>query len=326
MKKRLSIILITLVAVSLLTVAGCKKDEQASAMEESAEQKSEAEMEELTGSIKVAGSSTVYPVTVAVAEEFNRIHPNVEIPVQSTGTGGGFSNFFIPGKTDINDASRGIKDSEIADAEANGITPLEFQVAIDGLTIVANKDNPVDDITVEQLAHIWRPENPAQKWSDVDSSWPDLEFELYGPTAASGTFDYFTEEVVGEEKSSRSDYQGTEQDNTIIQAVSGSPAAMGYLGMAYYLENKDLVKALRVNGVAPSIETAKSGEYSPLARPLYIYVAKESLKRPEVEAFVRFYLEQISTDLVREVGYVPMTKAEQAKMIEKFEQAVADLK
>lgn len=316
-RKALLIVAALVLIVSTAVFAGGQKETAGGETEKS---------QELSGAIRIAGSSTVYPVCVAVAEEFNRIHPKVEIPIQSTGSGGGFANFFIPGKTDINNASRGIKDSEMADAKANGITPVEFQVGIDGLTIVVHKDNPVDNMTVEQLAHIWRPENPARKWSDVDPSWPDMEFELYGPTAASGTFDYFTEEVVGEEKASRSDYQGTEQDNTIIQAVSGSPGAMGYLGMAYYLENKDKVKAIRVNGVAPSIETAKSGEYSPLSRPLFMYVSKDSLKRPEVEAFVRFYLDQISTDLVREVGYVPMPKSEAAKMIERFEEAVAEVK
>ena len=280
---------------------------------------------DLSGSIKIAGSSTVYPISVAVAEDFNRMYPNVEIPVQSTGSGGGFKNFFIPGKTDINDASRGIKDSEIEKARENGIEPIEFQVAIDGLTVVVNPEADwVDDITVEQLAQIWRPDDPAMKWSDVDPSWPDEEIELYGPTAASGTFDYFTDEVVGEEGLSRSDYQGTEQDNTIVQAVSGSRYAMGYFGMAYYLENKDKIKALKVNGVMPSIESAKSGEYSPLARPLYIYVSSASLARPEVAAYVKYYLEQIDTDLIKEIGYVPMTTAEKDKMVERFEKALAD--
>jgi len=280
---------------------------------------------DLTGSIKIAGSSTVYPISVAIAEDFNRMYPNVEIPVQSTGTGGGFKNFFIPGKTDINDASRGIKDSEIESARKNGIEPIEFQVAIDGITIVVNPEADwVDDITVEQLAQIWRPDDPAMKWSDVDPSWPDEEIELYGPTAASGTFDYFTDEVVGEEGLSRSDYQGTEQDNTIVQAISGSRYALGYFGMAYYLENKDKVKALKVNGVMPSIETAKSGEYTPLARPLYIYVSSASLARPEVAAYVQYYLEQIDTDLIKEIGYVPMTSDAKNEMVERFEKALAD--
>ncbi len=280
--------------------------------------------EQLSGSIKIAGSSTVYPVTVAMAEEFSKMHPQVEIPVQSTGSGGGFKNFFIPGKTAINNASRPIKDSELEAARENGIEPLEFQVGIDAVTIVVNKEFPADSITIEQLAQIWRPENPAQKWSDVDPSWPDIEIELYGPTSASGTFDFFTEEVVGEGGASRSDYQGTEQDNTIVQAVSGSKGASGYFGMAYYLENMDKVKALKVNGVMPSIETAKAGEYV-LSRPLFIYVAKNELARPEVREYVKFYLERTGGEIVKQVGYVPMTSADVEDYLAKFEEAVADV-
>jgi len=281
--------------------------------------------EQLSGSIKIAGSSTVYPVTTAMAEEFSKLHPQVEIPVQSTGSGGGFKNFFIPGKTAINNASRAIKDSEIEDARANGIEPIEFQVGIDAVTVVVHKDFPSDEITIEQLAHIWRPENPAMKWRDVDSSWPDTEIELYGPTSASGTFDFFTEEVVGEGGASRSDYQGTEQDNTIVQAVAGSANAMGYFGMAYYLENKDRLKALRVNGVLPSIESAKAGEYI-LSRPLFIYVADTALTRPEVVEYVRFYLERTGDDMIKEIGYVPMTAADVKDSLDRFEAAVAAAK
>lgn len=280
--------------------------------------------EQLSGSVKIAGSSTVYPVTVAMAEEFSKLHPQVEIPVQSTGSGGGFKNFFIPGKTAINNASRGIKDSELQAARDNGIEPLEFQVGIDAVTIVVHKDFPADNITIDQLAHIWRPENPAQKWSEVDPSWPDIEIELYGPTAASGTFDFFTEEIIGESGASRSDFQGTEQDNTIVQAVSGSKGASGYFGMAYYLENKDRVKALKLEGVMPSIETAKAGEYF-LSRPLFIYVAKNELARPEVREYVKFYLERTGGEIVKQVGYVPMTAADVEDNLAKFDDAVADV-
>jgi len=287
---------------------------------------SETEGSTLSGSVKIAGSSTVYPISVAVAEEFNHIHPKVEIPIQSTGTGGGFKNFFIPGKTDINDASRPIKDSEKEAAAANGIEAIEFRVATDAITIVVSpKADWVDNITVEQLNQIWRPENPAMKWSDVNPSWPDEPFELYGPTSASGTFDYFTDEINGEEGASRSDYQGTEQDNTIVQAVNGSQFAMGYFGMAYYLENLSKVKPLRVGGVLPSIESAKSGEYSPLSRPIFIYVSKESLKRPEVQEYVRFYLKQTSTDLIKEIGYVPLTDSEMKANLDRLESIISSL-
>lgn len=287
---------------------------------------SDSDENQLTGSVKIAGSSTVYPISVAVAEEFNRIHPRVEIPIQSTGTGGGFKNFFVTGKTDINDASRAIKDSEIEAAAANGIEAIEIQVAIDAITIVVSPENDwVSDITVDQLAEIWRPENPAMLWSDVDPTWPAEPFELYGPTSASGTFDYFTDEIVGEEGASRSDYQGTEQDNTIVQAVDGSPYAMGYFGMAYYLENQTKVKALKVEGVAPGIETAKGGQYIPLSRPIYIYVSKESLKKPEVQEFIRFYIKQTSTDLIKEIGYVPLTQQEMQSNLDRIEDIISSL-
>lgn len=280
---------------------------------------------ELSGTVNIAGSSTVFPISTAVAEDFSKVHPNVVVPVQSTGSGGGFKNFFIPGKTDINNASRPIKDSEREDARANGIEPIELLVATDAITIVVNPAADwVDSMTVEQLAQIWRPENPAMKWSDVDSSWPDAEFELYGPTAASGTFDYFTDAIVGEEGASRDDYQKTEQDNTIVAAVAGSDAAMGYFGMAYYLENQDKVKAVKVNGVAPSLETAKSGEYTPLARPLFIYVSSKSLEKPEVVEYVRYYLDQVDTSLVSQIGYVPLTAEDAQAQKDIFEAAVEE--
>ena len=272
---------------------------------------SSGKMGEVSGQVQIAGSSTVYPVSTAGAEEFNKIAPNVVVAIQSTGTGGGFSNFFLPGKTDINDASRPIKDGEVETANKNGFEAIEFLVGTDAVTIVVSPEATwVDGMTIEQLKKIWQPDNPAQKWSDVDPSWPNEKIELYGPTAASGTFEYFTEEVIGKTGASRSDYQATEQDNTIVAAVSGSKYAMGYFGMAYYLENKTKVKALAVNGVKPSLETAKSGQYTPLSRPLFIYVNSESLKKPAVKAYVEFYLDQIDTSLISEVGYVPLTKEE----------------
>jgi phosphate transport system substrate-binding protein len=278
----------------------------------------------LSGSVKVAGSSTVYPITMAVAEEFNRLYPDVEVAVQSTGTGGGFKNFFIPGKTDINDASRPIKSSEMEECKTNGFEALEFQVGTDALTIVVSPQATwVDGVTVDELAKIWRPDNPARTWRDVNPGWPNEKLELYGPTSASGTFEFFTEAIMKKAGASRSDYQGTEQDNTIVQAVAGSKNALGYFGMAYYLENKDRVKALKVGGVAPSLETAKSGQYKPLSRPLFIYVNSESLKRPEMQAFVRFYLQLIDSSLISEIGYVPMSAAEKTAALDKLEKAVA---
>ncbi len=305
--KKLLILTAALFTVSILFSCGGKKSGK------------------LSGIVEIAGSSTVYPVTAAVAEEFSKIYPDVKIPIRSTGTGGGFKNFFIPGKTDINDASRRIKSKEIDEARKNGIEPLEFQVAIDGITVVVNKSCPVDNITVSQLRKIWQPKNPAAKWNQVDRSWPVEKFELYGPTSASGTFDYFTKKIVGEEGSSRSDYQKTEQDNTIVQAIMGSKFALGYFGMAYYLENKEKIKALKVDGVEPSIENAKSGKYKPLSRPIFIYVSKRALKKPALREFVRFYLKQTDTALIQDVGYVPVTKDIMEKNLEKLERAIKEI-
>jgi phosphate transport system substrate-binding protein len=289
--------------------------------EEQAEGQGQAE---LSGDIKIAGSSTVYPISVAIAEEFQKMHADVNPTVQSTGTGGGFANFFIPGETVINDASRPIADSELQQARDNGIEPLEFQVGWDAVTVVVHPDNPVDNVTVDQLAAIWGPENPPANWSAVNSSWPDAEFELYGPTAASGTFDFFTEVVMGEEGASRDDYQKTEQDNTIVQAVSTTENAMGYFGLAYYVENQDRVKGLSVNDAEPSKENASTGNY-PLSRPLFIYVAKDALARPEVRAFVEYYLEQVDTDFISEVGYAPVSSEMAEENMQKLQDAISDV-
>lgn len=283
--------------------------------------------DELTGEVRIAGSSTVFPVSQAMAEEFNREHPRVQVPVQKTGTGGGFENFFIPGGTDINDASRPIKDSELQNALDNGVKPVEFQVATDAITVVVNPEADwAKELTQEELRRIWRPDDPARRWSDVNPEWPDEEISLYGPTSASGTFDYFTEAIMGEEGASRSDYQGTEQDNTIVQAVAQDEYAIGYLGMAYYLENQDRVSAVAIhNGeeyVEPSLETAKAGDYRPLTRPLFIYVNMESLQRPAVEEFTRFYLERTDTSLISEIGYVPLDEEKKQENLDKLQKAL----
>lgn len=282
--------------------------------------------EDLSGEVDIAGSSTVYPISTAVAEEFFRMHPRVQVPVKSTGSGGGFANFFTKGKTDINNASRRIKDSELELSRDNGIEPLEFTVAHDAVTVVVNPNADwIDSLSVEELAHIWRSKDHAKTWSDVNSDWPDEEIELYGPTAASGTFDYFTKHIVGEEGNSRTDYQKTEQDNTIVQAVSGSRYAMGYFGMSYYLQNKNRVKAVSINGVKPSLDSAASGEYTPLSRPLFIYVAEKSLEKDQVREYVDFYLQQTSTDLISQIGYVPVSEKLMYENLYRLWKAVANV-
>ncbi len=265
-----------------------------------------------SGDIVITGSSTVYPVTVAMAEEYEQEN-DVSISVDSTGTGGGFENHFIPGNSDINGASRPISEEEQQAAEENGVNPIEFQVASDALTVAVNPEADwVDCMSYGELAQIWQPDG-AQNWSDVNSDWPDEPLELYGPASTSGTFDWFTENVIGEAGSHRSDYEGTEQDNIIVQGIQGSQYAMGYLGYSYYQENEGSLKALGIEEsegqgcTAPSLENAQDGSY-PMARPLFVYAAEESLQNEAVADFMRYYIENSSTELVSEIGYVPASE------------------
>ncbi|MFB6308779.1 MAG: PstS family phosphate ABC transporter substrate-binding protein [Haloarculaceae archaeon] len=284
--------------------------------------------ETLSGDIPIAGSSTVYPLATAVAERFMEKHPDVNVTVQSTGSGGGFSNFFCVGKTAFNNASRPIKDSEKQLCRDNGVEWHEIKVATDAVTVVVNNENDwVDCMTVDELKQIWKPD-PAMKWSDVNSEWPDKKIERYGAAETSGTFDYFTEAVMGEEGAHTSDYQPTEKDNLIMQGVTGSKYAIGYFGFAYYSSNPDKAKALAIdNGsgcVKPSLDTAKSGEYKPLSRPLFTYPAKSELKKDHVAEFARFFIEQSANEkLVADtVGYVPNTKQRMQKELEQLNETI----
>ncbi|RRJ32541.1 PstS family phosphate ABC transporter substrate-binding protein [Halocatena pleomorpha] len=284
--------------------------------------------ETLSGAINIAGSSTVFPLAKAIAVAFQNNHSNVEVSLSSTGTGGGFENFFCQGKTDFNNASRSIGDGERKRCQDNGVEPLELRVATDAVTVVVNNDADwVDCMTVEELRQIWEP-NGAKQWSDVRSEWPDEPINLYGAADTSGTFDYFTESIVGEEGKHRDDYQATEKDNTIIQGVSGDRYAMGYLGFAYYQSNQDAVKAVAIddgNGcVVPSIDTAKRGDYQPLSRPLFTYVSKAALKKPQVASFARFFVEQSTNEQIvtEQVGYVPNTDKEMNQQLTKLDKAI----
>ncbi len=263
----------------------------------------------LTGTVAVDGSSTVYPITEAVAEEFQRAHPDVRVTVGISGTGGGFKKF-CAGETDISDASRAITDGEREECERNGIRPIELPVAWDGITVVVNPQNDwAECVTVDELRRIWQPGSTIRRWNQVRSGWPDTEMVLYGPDTDSGTFDYFTEAVMGEERASRSEYTASADDNVLVVGVAGDRGALGYFGYAYYEENADRLKALEVDGgegcVRPDRETIRDGSYQPLSRLQYIYVREASLDRPEVRAFVDFYLGNAEA-LVPEVGYVPL--------------------
>ena len=270
---------------------------------------------ELKGTIEVDGSSTVFPVTEAVAEEFRKVHPKVQVNVGVSGTGGGFKRF-TAGDTDISNASREIRDSESAAAESEGIAYYELLVGIDGLSVMVNPRNDfVDCLTIEELKAIWEPGSTIDNWSQVRPGFPDQRMRLYGPGTDSGTFDYFTEEVVGEAQAARSDFVSSEDDNVLVVGINGDKDALGFFGYAYYQENPDKLKLVAVdagNGcVTPTPATIESGEYTPLSRPLFIYVNAEAYERPEVAAFVDFYMEN-ATELVAEVGYIRLSGLEYA--------------
>jgi phosphate transport system substrate-binding protein len=267
--------------------------------------------DKLTGKVQVDGSSTVFPVTEAVAEEFKGAVPNVQVTVGISGTGGGFKKF-VRGETDISNASRPILKAESDQAKSAGIDFIELPICYDALTVAVHpscnwiKD---DTITIEQLKKIWEPaaEGKVTKWNQVDPSWPDAEIKLFGPGADSGTFDYFTEVVCGKAKQSRGDFTASEDDNTLVQGIEGDKHALGYLPYAYFEPNKAKMKALKIKkgdaAVGPSVATVKDGSYA-LSRPLFFYVSVKSLEKPEVKKFAEFYVASVSI-LATEVKYVP---------------------
>jgi phosphate transport system substrate-binding protein len=274
-------------------------------------------------SIAIDGSSTVAPLSEKAAEDFMTENQDVQVTVGTSGTGGGFEKF-CNGETDISDASRSIEEDEAAACSENGIEYEELQVANDGLTVVVNPENDwAECLTVEQLETIWEPaaEGEITNWNQVDPSFPDEELELFGAGTDSGTFDYFTAAINGEEGASRTDYQATEDDNVTVQGVSGTTGGLGYFGLSYYEENKDVLKAVEIDGgdgcIAPSQETVQSGEYTPLSRPLFIYVTKELVSRPEGIAFVEFYEDNIDS-IAEEVLFVPLTDAQKADVAAKI--------
>ncbi|MDP1682666.1 MAG: PstS family phosphate ABC transporter substrate-binding protein [Burkholderiales bacterium] len=264
--------------------------------------------------IKIDGSSTVYPITEAVAEEFQKSKKGaIKVTVGISGTGGGFKKF-CRGETDISDASRPILKKEMEACAQAGIKYIELPVAYEGITVVVNPQNTwAKSITVAELKKIWEPasQGVVTKWNQVNPAWPDAPIKLFGPGADSGTFDYFTEAIVGKAKSSRGDYTASEDDNVLVQGVSRDKNGIGYFGLAYYLENQKKLRAVPVaekvgkTPVAVSIETVKNGSYQPLSRPIFIYVSDKAYDRPEVKEFIQYYLKQ-APKLVAEVKYVPL--------------------
>ena len=268
---------------------------------------------DLSGTIRIDGSSTVAPLTEAIAEEFQAENPGVKVTVGTSGTGGGFEKF-CAGETDISDASREIEPEEVAACKKDGIGYEDVHVATDALTVMINNENPVSCLTVDQLSAVWGPDSKISNWNEIPGLKEefDEELALFGPGTDSGTFDYFTEEINGEEGATRKDYNNVgENDNATVTGVEGSPGGMGYAGFSYYTENEGKLKALEVdNGkgcVGPSVETAQDGSYTPLSRPLFIYPSDAALKKPEVKAFVDYYLEN-ATGVAESVGFVPLTE------------------
>ena len=295
-----------LVIMSLaLTIGACgdKKDKKGADASQ--------DMASLSGTIKVDGSSTVFPITEAVAEEFRGVQPDVKVTIGVSGTGGGFKKF-SRGETNLSNASRPIKDKEKAACEENNIKYLELEVAYDGLAVLVHPENDwVDHFTVEELKKIWEPaaQGKIMKWNQIRPEWPNEEMHLFGPGVASGTYDYFTEAVVGKSGSSRGDFTASEDDHVLVQGIAGDKFALGFFGLAYYSENKDRLKLIGVNNgeevVKPSLETVKNGSYRPLSRPLFIYVNSTSVASSEVVEFVNFYIDNAG-ELSKDVGYIPL--------------------
>jgi phosphate transport system substrate-binding protein len=261
--------------------------------------------QELSGNIKIDGSSTVAPFAQAAQEAFQGENPGVKITVGTSGTGGGFEKF-CAGETDISNASRPIKDDEeVPVCEKAGVDYKEVQVANDGIAVVTNPDLKLDCLTTDQLKKLWNQGSKVKSLSEVDPKLPDTELSLFGPGTDSGTFDFFTDEINGEEGVSREDYQPSEDDNVLVQGVSGEPGGLGYFGHSYYEQNQDKLNLVKVDGgdgcVEPTTETIQSGEYKPLSRPLYMYPSTKALKRPEVKAFLDYILE----------NYQPIAEASQ---------------
>ncbi|MBP7844853.1 MAG: PstS family phosphate ABC transporter substrate-binding protein [Proteobacteria bacterium] len=269
--------------------------------------------------VLVDGSSTVFPITEAAAEEFQKVNSDTHVTVGISGTGGGFKKFVV-GEIDIADASRPIKPEEIEKAKANGIEYIEIPVAYDGITIVVNKENTwADKITVAELKKIWERGSKVKKWKDVRAAWPDEDIKLYGPGTDSGTFDYFTEAINGEAKNSRADFTMSEDDNVLVKGVTGDKYSLGYFGYSYFEANKEHVKDVAVDGgsgpVLPTYETINKNTYKPLSREVFIYVNAKSIREKEhVKNFVKFYLQEVPK-LLSQIGFVALPNEAYAKSL-----------
>ncbi len=299
--KKMKKLLLSLTTLFLMSCGGATETETSSEL--------------LSGDVKIDGSSTVYPITEAIAEEFRAVQPNVKVTVGVSGTGGGFKKF-SRGETSISNASRPIKDSEATACNENNISYVGLSVAYDGLAVLVNPENTwVDYFTVEELEKIWNPEAQGKimYWNQIREEWPNEELRLFGPGTASGTYDYFAEAICGKKVGTRGDYTASEDDHVLVQGIAGDKYGLGFFGLAYYEENKDKLKLVGVdngNGsVSPSMETVSNGTYAPLSRPIFIYANNTAKDRKEVKEFVEFYLNNAGA-LVEDVGYIPLQPKE----------------
>ena len=329
----LALALLLLAGVLALAIVGCGGEGEAtevpsgaaSASTDSRPALSAQMIAQLKGDINIDGSSTVFPIMEAMAEEFgNATGGNVKITVGVSGTGGGF-NKFCTGETVISDASRPIKQTEVEQCAENGIEYLELPVAIDGLSVMVNPGNDfVECMTVDELNTIWAPEaeEVITKWNQVRPQWPDRKIGLYAPGVDSGTFDYFTETVTGTSQASRADFLPSEDDNVLVTGISNDQGALGYFGYAYYSENADRLKLVAIDGgdgcVLPTDETINNGTYAPLSRPLFIYVSSAALEQDHIRAFVGYFLDKNNRDLISETGYIPLPDTVYALTLDKF--------
>ena len=310
---KLSRLIMTLVMTFLFAIIGCSSEKISST--------SNSDTVPLTGTVEVDGSSTVAPVSEAVAEEFKKQFPKTNVLVGVSGSGGGFKRFVI-GETDISNASRDIKPSEAEKAKANGIDFAELRIGMDGLSVMVNTKNTfVDCLTTAELKKIWEPGSLINNWNEIRSSFPDQKLRLYGPGTDSGTFEFFTHEINGQSGASRDDYTMSEDDNVVVQGISGDQNSLGYFGYAYYEANKDKLKVIGIDSgegcIVPSAETIDDASYKPLTRPLYIYVNKSSYTNKKVvKEFVDFYMQEAGA-LTAEVGYVPLKDEEYKANLDK---------
>ena len=314
------LLLVSMIGI-LAIMAACGSEAESGSSEDS----NGSNEETLNGSVLIDGSSTVFPIMEAVSEEYMAEQPEVQVSVGFSGTGGGFKKF-IAGETDMSNASRTIIDEEKAELEANGVEFTEFELAKDGISIVVNKENDwVDSLTVEELQAMWIDNGKTKLWSDIRPEWPAEEIKFYSPGTDSGTFDYFNE-VILDEQALVANATLSEDDNVLVQGVSGDKNAIGFFGYAYYSENKDKLKVVAIDGgngaVEPTNKRINDGSYSLLSRPVFTYVANEAVTtKPQVADFMKFTLENVG-DLAEEVGYVRLTDEEYAKSLQVFEDLI----